>query len=95
MCIVVSQRHERCCVFSQLRLFNEMQSQFALPSSFAILTNGRSSYGKVFPVSIAGKLQRGSSLLESSQPKSTQYSTQYSAFFWEGLNGGVKMSVVG
>ena len=50
-----------------------MQSQFALPSSFAILTNGRSSYGKVFPVSIAEKLQRGSSLLESSQPKSTPY----------------------
>ena len=48
-----------CFVFSQLQLFNYKQSHFALASSFAILRNARSSYGKVFPVSTAEKLQRG------------------------------------
>ena len=43
-------------------------------SSFAILRNGRTGYGKVFLVSTAQRLQIGSfSLLERSKPKSTQY----------------------
>ena len=59
MYIAVCQCHEWRWAFHNFG-FLIRGSHFALASSFAILRNGRSSYGKVFPVSTAEKLQRGS-----------------------------------